>query len=93
MPKKLTAKEFDSRFESGDSILPHLDLDAAERPGVAPQRVNVDFPAWEVAALDREAERLGITRQSLIKVWIAERIDALQNRSYGVAEKASRWKA
>lgn len=60
---------------------------------MAPQRVNVDFPTWEVAALDREAERLGITRQSLIKVWIAERIDALQNRSYSVAEKAPHWKA
>jgi hypothetical protein len=92
MAKKLTAKEFDARFEAGESILPHLDLEAAERPGTVPQRVNVDFPAWEVTALDQEAARLGITRQSLIKVWIAERIDALHSRNYGVAEKSPRWR-
>jgi hypothetical protein len=71
--KKITSKELDKRFDQGKSILEYADLDS----GIF--RVNVDFPAWTVAALDREATRLGISRQALIKVWIAERLD--QNSS------------
>jgi len=73
--KPISAKAFDALVESGEEIVSHLDLSTASRPGLKSQRVNVDFPAWEVEALDREASRLGITRQSLIKVWIAERLD------------------
>jgi hypothetical protein len=70
--QKLTSEALDARFDSGGSILEFADLDA----GVF--RVNVDFPAWTVAALDKEATRLGISRQALIKVWIAERLDRIR---------------
>jgi hypothetical protein len=70
--KRISAKDLDRKFDSGSaSILPHLDLETATF------RVNVDFPAWTVSALDREATRLGVTRQSLIKIWIIERLDHL----------------
>ena len=70
-PKTITAEELDHRFDAGESILEFADLDTAAF------RVNVDFPAWTVAELDRESNRLGISRQSLIKIWIAERLDQL----------------
>jgi hypothetical protein len=66
---KIKSTELDERFDRGDSILEYADLDTAIF------RVNVDFPAWTVTALDQEATRLGISRQALIKVWIAERLD------------------
>ncbi len=70
-PKPLTAAELDERFEAGESIMEYAELDTAVF------RVNVDFPAWTVTELDRESTRLGISRQSLIKIWIAERLDQL----------------
>ena len=70
----MTAKELDKIFDDGEEdILPHLDLARAVRPGHQAKRVNVDFPAWMISKLDFEADRLGVPRQSLIKVWIAER--------------------
>ena len=57
-----------------EDILPYLDLAKAVRPGHDAKRVNVDFPSWMVSRLDLEADRLGVPRQSLIKVWIAERL-------------------
>jgi hypothetical protein len=80
MVKKIPATELDAKADRGDSIVEYLDLATARRPGLSVQRVNVDFPLWEVQALDREARRLGIPRQALIKVWIAERLDNLQGR-------------
>ena len=71
----MTAKELDKIFDDGEEdILPYLDLSKAVRPGHQAKRVNVDFPAWMVSKLDFEADRLGVPRQSLIKVWIAERL-------------------
>jgi hypothetical protein len=67
----ITADELDERFDAGESILEYANLDTAVF------RVNVDFPAWAVAELDRESTRLGVSRQSLIKVWITERLDQL----------------
>jgi hypothetical protein len=64
---------FDARFDDGEDITDALELGKARRPDEVLRRVNVDFPAWMVAALDREARRLGVTRQSVIKVWLAER--------------------
>ncbi len=75
MSLPMKAKEFDERFDAGEDMAAMLDTTRARRPGEEPRRVNVDFPAWMIAALDREATRLGVTRQSLIKVWIAERLD------------------
>jgi hypothetical protein len=71
----MKADEFDERFDRGEDVTSALDLAEARRPGYEPRRVNVDFPAWMVESLDREAKRLGVTRQSIIKVWIAERLE------------------
>lgn len=67
MSKNITAKEFDRRFEAGEDISEFVDWKAAKRPALEAQRVNVDFPAWMVAAMDKEAARLGVSRQALIK--------------------------
>ena len=67
----MKTKDFDERFDDGESVMPFADLSRAERPNRATRRVNVDFPAWMVDALDREAAHLGVTRQSLVKLWIA----------------------
>lgn len=64
---KITAKEFDRRFEAGEDISEFVDWKAARRPGREVQRVNVDFPAWMVTAMDEEAARMGVSRQALIK--------------------------
>jgi hypothetical protein len=71
----MKADEFDSRFDAGEDITGELDLSSASRPGQTARRVNVDFPSWMVESLDREAKRLGVTRQSVIKVWIAEKLE------------------
>jgi len=65
----MKAKDFDVEFERGEDVTPHLDLPGARRPGLEQRRVNVDFPEWMIESLDREAKRLGVTRQSLIKMW------------------------
>jgi hypothetical protein len=70
----MKADEFDRRFDNGEDVTAHLDLSKVRRPSLTQRRVNVDFPAWMVESLDREAQRLGVTRQSIIKVWIAERL-------------------
>ncbi len=70
----MKAKEFDEKFDKGESVLKLLDLSKAIRPGGQQRRVNVDFPVWMIESLDKEARRLGVTRQSIIKVWIAERL-------------------
>ncbi len=71
----MKAKEFDKRFDTGEEVTEFLDLSKARRPLQGQKRVNVDFPAWMVQSLDREAKRLGVPRQSLIKVWIADRLE------------------
>jgi hypothetical protein len=72
--KILSAKAFDRKFENGEDLIGQLDLKHARRVGNDPKRVNVDFPAWMVHSLDREAQRIGVTRQSLIKLWLADRL-------------------
>ena len=68
--------EFDKKFDDGvEDIVDDLDMSTATRPNKEQKRVNVDFPIWMVESLDREASRLGVTRQSIIKVWIAERLE------------------
>ncbi|MGH8828910.1 MAG: type II toxin-antitoxin system BrnA family antitoxin [Jiangellaceae bacterium] len=71
----MKAEEFDRLFEEGEDVTSALDLSQAYRPSEKQRRVNVDFPAWMIASLDREANRLGVTRQSIIKIWIAERLE------------------
>ena len=70
----MKASEFDKKFDNGESIIAELDVAHARRPGEETKRINVDFPAWMVTALDREARRLGVTRQSIIKMWLAEHL-------------------
>jgi hypothetical protein len=67
--------EFERRFDAGEDVTDMLDLDSVECVYQKTQRVNVDFPPWMVESLDKEAKRLGVTRQSLIKIWIAERLE------------------
>jgi len=71
----MKASEFDTKFDTGEDLGDSVDWSRARRPNDAPRRVNVDFPAWVVEALDRQARHLGVTRQSLIKLWIAERLE------------------
>lgn len=81
MKPKITAEEFDRIFDEGqEDILPYVDLESGIRINQPQQRVNVDFPTWMVLALDREADRLGVTRQSVIKTWIGERLDQTAER-------------
>jgi hypothetical protein len=70
----MKAKSFDKKFDNGEDVLQHLDLDKATRPGQSQKRVNVDFPEWMIHSLDKEAKKLGVPRQSVIKFWIAERL-------------------
>jgi hypothetical protein len=70
----MKARDFDRKFDNGEDVSAFLDFSKARRPGEEQRRVNVDFPSWMIQALDREARRLGVTRQSIIKVWIADRL-------------------
>ena len=71
----MKAKEFDKKFDSGEEITKYLDLSKARHPAQGQKRVNVDFPLWMVHSLDREAKRLGVPRQSLIKVLISQHLE------------------
>ena len=75
----MKATGFDRKFDEGKDITSHLDLAKARRPEQVQKRVNVDFPIWIIQALDREARRLGVPRQSIIKVWVAERLEKLSS--------------
>jgi hypothetical protein len=78
----MKAKKFDRDFDQGKDVTGALDLSKARRPKQEQRRVNVDFPTWMIEMLDKEASRLGVTRQSIIKVWLAERLEqSTSNRS------------
>lgn len=72
----MKAHDFDRAFDNGEDVLDALDLDQATRPNRETRRVNVDFPAWMLAELDKEAARLGINRQAVIKTWIARVLES-----------------
>ncbi len=72
--KYISGKEFDERFDSGEDVLEFMDLENIKRPGLETKRVSVDFPEWMINMLDSEAKRLGVTRQSVIKFWISEKL-------------------
>ena len=79
----MKAKAFDTKFDSDEEdIISDLDLSTLKRPNQAQKRVNVDFPIWVIDSLDKEASRVGVTRQSIIKIWLAERLEgqALKNK-------------
>ena len=71
----MKANDFDKKFDEGKDVSKDLDLSKAKRPEHMQKRVNVDFPLWMIHQLDREASRLGVPRQSIIKVWVAERLE------------------
>jgi hypothetical protein len=71
----MKARELDKRFDKGEDISKYLDMTKARRPEQQHKRVNVDFPLWMIQLLDKEARRLGVPRQSIIKVWVAERLE------------------
>ena len=89
----MKAKNFDQQFDDGVDITAALDLSKATRVLQGQKRVNVDFPTWMIDSLDREASKLGVTRQSVIKVWLAERLEAsasklpLQRAQVGTARR------
>jgi hypothetical protein len=74
-PKRISAAEFDAKFDAGEDIEEYLDLSTLRRPGLEKKRVNIDFTDAMVRRLDSEAQRRGVTRQALIKMWIADRLD------------------
>jgi len=71
----MKAKEIEKKFDKGEDITRYLDISKARRPEQEQKRVNVDFPLWMIQQLDKEAKRLGVPRQSIIKVWVAERLE------------------
>ena len=80
--KFMKAKDLDKIFDDGQvDITDHLDLSTAFRPGQELKRVNVDFPTWMIDRLDTEANRLGVPRQSLIKVWIGEKLEKIKKQA------------
>lgn len=70
----MKAKRFDDKFDRGEDVTASLDLSRSRRPGREQRRVNVDFPLWMIESLDREAKRRGVTRQSIIKMWLADKL-------------------
>lgn len=71
----MKTSDFDKRFDSGEDISDALGREKSRRPGLEQKRVNIDFPRWMIERLDREADRAGVTRQSIVKLWISERLD------------------
>lgn len=77
----MKAKKFDSAFDRGKNVSHALDVSKAHRPLQEQKRVNVDFPVWMIDSLDKEADRLGVTRQSIIKIWLAERLEQAASKN------------
>ncbi|MBM4045703.1 MAG: CopG family transcriptional regulator [Planctomycetes bacterium] len=70
----MKAKDFDEKFDRGENITRYLDRSKARRPGQEQRKLNVQFPVWMIHSLDREAKRLGVTRECIIKLWLADRL-------------------
>jgi hypothetical protein len=81
----ITAEEFDRRFDRGEDVSAFLDWSKARRPGLEPRRVNVDLPEWMIAELDKQASLIGVTRQSIMKVWLSDRIKEENEERVGAA--------
>jgi hypothetical protein len=73
--KYITTNKLEKKFDSNEDISEYFDMDNSKRPGLEIKRINVDFPKWMIHSLDNEAKRLGVTRQSVIKFWISEKLD------------------
>ena len=75
---KISAEEFDRRFDEGEDIIPYLDMSSARRPNLEPKRVSVDVPVWMVQAIDRQADKIGVSRQAFIKFTLHEKLEAIR---------------
>jgi hypothetical protein len=85
----MKAEELDKIFDDGkEDILPYLDMSTLRRPNLDQKRVNVDLPTWMVSELDKQASLIGVTRQSIIKVWLSERIKTEKSEQIGPANLA-----
>ena len=72
----MKAKDFDKKFDDNkQDIIDDLDFYTFKRPNHKQKRIDVDFPSWVIDSLDREASRVGVTRQSIIKLWLVERLE------------------
>ena len=82
--KTISAEEFDRKFDNGEDILPYIDLSSKrtvaefEKEILSIKKVNVDLPSWAIASLDKEAKRMGVTRQTIIKMWLIQKLDDLE---------------
>lgn len=74
--KTLSAEEFEAKFDADEEILEDLDLNSGERINQNTKRVNIEFPQWMIDSLDKEANRLGVARQALVKIWVADRLES-----------------
>ncbi len=70
----IKALDFDKKFDKNEEILSHLDLSDSKRPGLAAKSIRIDFPMWMIERLDREAKKLGISRQAVVKLWLSDRL-------------------
>jgi hypothetical protein len=85
----MKAEELDKIFDDGkEDILPYLDMSTLRRPNLDQKRVNVDLPIWMISELDKQASLIGVTRQSIIKVWLSERIKTEKSEQIGPANLA-----
>ena len=82
----MKAHEFDAKFETDEDIIGDLDLSQAKRPMQKQKRVNMEFPIWMLESLDREANRVGVTRQSIIKMWLIQKLDDLEYHRKGLKQ-------
>lgn len=74
----MTAEEFDKKFDDNEEdIIQHFDVSKARRPNLEPKRINIDFPTWMVQSLDDEAKHIGVSRQAIIKTWLAQRLEKI----------------
>ncbi len=91
----MKAKDFDKKFDDNKfDIIENLDLSTLKRPNQVQKRINVDFPSWVIDSLDKAARKIGVTRQSIIKVWLVERLEAeASNNMYAHGSSDSRYKA
>lgn len=77
--KYISAEEFDEKFEAGEDLSEYLDLDKAIRPELKQKKIRLQLPEWMLGSVDREAKKLGVSRQAVLRMWISEK---LKNQSY-----------
>ena len=72
--KVISTEEFDKKFDDGEDISEYIDFDSVRPLNAEQKQINLELPLWIVKGLDKEAQRLGVTRQSVIKTWLAEKL-------------------